>query len=107
MLKPVLFSILICAAAPATAAEVTISMTGIGRMSCAHWQSSQQLHAEGTAWIHGFWTGLNYVAVASEQSQADLDATTIVSEVDKTCAQKPSQVLASAVWSTFVALVKK
>jgi hypothetical protein len=102
-----LFIAILLYAAPAAAAEVAVSMTGIGRMSCAHWQSSQQLRAEGTAWIHGFWTGLNYVAAASEQSQADIDAASIVSEVDKTCAKRPSQVLASAVFATFVALVKK
>lgn len=106
MLKPIFIATLLFAA-PAAATEVTVSMTGIGRMTCAHWQSSPQLHAEGAVWVHGFWTGLNYVAAASEQSQADLDAISIVSEVDKTCARQPSQVLASAVWSTFVNLVKK
>jgi hypothetical protein len=106
MLKLIFIAALLYAV-PAAAAEVTVSMTGIGRMSCAHWQSSQQLHTEGTAWVHGFWTGLNYVAAASEQSQVDIDATSIVNEVDKTCAKQPSQVLASAVWTTFVNLVKK
>lgn len=108
MLKSALIAALFCAAAaPALATEVTVSMAGIGSKSCAYWQSTKQLHAEGTAWVHGFWTGLNYVAAASEQSQADLDATSIILEVDKTCAQKPSQVLATAVWATFINNVKK
>ena len=108
MLKPALIAALLCAAAaPAMATDVSVSMSGIGRMNCAHWQSTPQLRAEGTVWIHGFWTGLNYVAAASEQSQADIDAASIISEVDKTCAKRPSQLLASAVWATFVDLVKK
>jgi hypothetical protein len=32
-------------------------MIGIGRMSCAHWRSTQAHRLEGTIWIYGFWTG--------------------------------------------------
>ena len=35
----------------------------------------------GTIWIYGFWTGLNYVAAASDQTQAKIDGQTIVNEV--------------------------
>ena len=48
-------------------------MMGIGSMSCAHWQSTQALRLEGTIWIYGFWTGLNYVAAASGQTETKVD----------------------------------
>src|SRR6266446_5975300 len=68
-------------------------------MSCAHWQSTQALRLEGTIWIYGFWTGLNYVAAASGQTETKVDTAAVMVEVKKTCAQHPSQVLASAVWT--------
>jgi hypothetical protein len=71
----------------------------IGAMSCAHWRSTQEHLLEGTVWIYGFWTGLNYVAAASDQTQAKIDMGEIVAEVEKTCAQETSQTLASAVWT--------
>jgi len=83
-------------------AEVSIDMMGIGGMSCANWQSTQAHRSEGTVWIYGFWTGLNYVAAASDQAQAKIDMAAIVPEVEKTCSQQPSQTLASAVWTTYL-----
>src|SRR6266516_1859262 len=66
MVKPVLLAALVCAApvclSSAQDAKVSVDMMGIGGMSCAHWQSTQALRSEGTIWIYGFWTGLNYVA---------------------------------------------
>ena len=76
-------------------------------MSCAHWRSTKEHSSEGIVWIYGFWTGLNYVAAASEQAQSGTDATAIVAEVRKTCASDPSQTLASAVWSTYLRFNKK
>ena len=61
-------------------------------MSCAHRQSSQGHRLEGTIWIYGFWTGLNYVASASEQAVTKVDTAAVVVEVEKRCAQRPSQV---------------
>ncbi len=58
-------------------------------------------------WIYGFWTGLNYVAAASEQAQSGTDTAAIVAEVKKTCAQSPSQALASAVWTTYLEFNKR
>jgi hypothetical protein len=111
MVKPVLLAALICAApACASSAEetkVSVDMMGIGSMSCAHWQSTQAHRLEGTIWIYGFWTGLNYVASASEQTETKVDTAAVVVEVKKTCAQRPSQVLASAVWTTYLDLNKK
>jgi hypothetical protein len=57
---------------------------------------------EGTIWIYGFWTGLNYVAAASDQAQAKIDVAAIVPHVEKTCDQQTSQTLASAVWTTYL-----
>jgi hypothetical protein len=83
-------------------AKVSVDMIGIGGMSCAHWRSTHEHLLEGTVWIYGFWTGLNYVAAASDQTQAKIDPAAIVNEVEKTCAQQPSQTLASAVWTTYL-----
>ena len=88
-------------------AKVSVGMTGIGSMSCAHWQSTKEHLSEGTVWIYGFWTGLNYVAAASEQPQSGTDTAAIVAEVKKTCAHAPSLTLASAVWTTYLEFSKK
>jgi hypothetical protein len=101
MVKRVLLTVVVCATSVfvASAEELSVDMTGIGGMSCAHWQSTQGHRSEGTVWIYGFWTGLNCAAAASEQTQAKFDTAVIVAEVKKTCAQRPSQVLASAAWT--------
>jgi hypothetical protein len=83
-------------------AKVSVDMIGIRGMSCAHWRSTQEYRLEGTVWIYGFWTGLNYVAAASDQTQAQIDMAAIVAEVKKTCARQASQTLASAVWTTYL-----
>jgi hypothetical protein len=104
--KAVLSAALICGApiCPSSAQEskVSVDMMGIGSLSCAHWQSTRSLRLEGTIWIYGFWTGLNYVAAASEQTQTKIDAAAVVAEVEKACAQRPSQVLASAAWTAYL-----
>lgn len=111
MLKLVLLAALVCAVLirPSSAQDdkVSVDMMGIGGMSCAHWQSTQALRLEGTIWIYGFWTGLNYVAVASGQMEPKVDTAAVVVEVKKTCAQRPSQVLASAVWTAYLDLNKR
>ena len=88
-------------------AKVSVDMIGIGGMSCAHWRSTQQRRLEGTIWIYGFWTGLNYVAAASGQPESKADTAAVLAEVKKTCAQHPSQVLASAVWTAYLDLNKR
>jgi hypothetical protein len=82
--------------------KVSVDMIGIGRMSCAHWRFTQAHRLEGTIWVYGFWTGLNYVAAASDQTQAKIDVAAKVAQVEKTCAQQPSQTLASAAWTTYL-----
>jgi hypothetical protein len=106
MIKPVLFAALVFVSplglVSAQDAKVSIDMIGIGRMSCDHWRSTQEHRLEGTIWIYGFWTGLNYVAAASDQTQPKINVAAIVTEVERTCAQQTSQTLASAVWTTYV-----
>jgi hypothetical protein len=106
MIKRGLFAVLVFAAqvCPASAqdSKVSVEMMGIGGMSCAHWRSTQEHRLEGTIWIYGFWTGLNYVAAASDQRQPRIDATAIVAEVENTCAQQTLKTLASAVWTTYL-----
>jgi hypothetical protein len=106
MKKRVLLAVLVFAApvfaVSAQDAKVSVDMMGIGGMSCAHWRSTQEHRLEGAVWIYGFWTGLNYVAAASDQTQAKIDESAIVPEVEKTCALKTSQTLASAVWTTYL-----
>ena len=106
MIKRVFFAALVVAAPAcvvlAKDAKVSVDMIGIGGMSCAHWQSTQEHQLEGTVWIYGFWTGLNYVAAASDQTQAKIDVAAIAAEVEKTCARQTSQTLASAVWTTYL-----
>jgi hypothetical protein len=107
IIKRVSFSALVFAAlvCPISAqdAKVSVDMIGIGSMSCAHWRSTQAHRLEGTVWIYGFWTGLNYVAAASDQAQSKINMAAIVVQVEKTCAQQTSQTLGSAAWTTYLA----
>jgi hypothetical protein len=106
MIKRALFAALVVAApvclVSAQDAKVSVQMMGIGGMSCVHWRSTQEHLLEGAVWIYGFWTGLNYVAAASDQTQAKIDMAAIVAKVEKTCAQQKSQTLATAVWTTYL-----
>ena len=106
MINRVLIAALVLAAlvslVSAQDTKVSVDMIGIGHMSCAHWRSTQAHRLEGTIWVYGFWTGLNYVAAASDQTQAKIDVAAIVAQVEKTCAQQTSQTLASAAWTTYL-----
>jgi hypothetical protein len=106
MVKRLLFAAIIFVASvcqvSAQDIKVSVDMIGIGGMSCAHWRATKEHLLEGTVWIYGFWTGLNYVAAASDQTQARIDAAAIVVEVERICAQQPSQTLASVVWATYL-----
>ena len=106
MIKRVLIAAVVFVTPPwlvsAQDARVSVDMIGIGGMSCAHWLSTNERQLEGTIWIYGFWTGLNYVAAASNQSQSKIDLAAIVPEVKKMCGRQTSQTLAGAVWSTYL-----
>jgi hypothetical protein len=101
--------VFVVSAYPALAQDtkVSIGMTGIGGMSCAHWRATKEHESEGTVWIFGFWTGLNYVAAASEQPQSGTDTADIVAKVKMRCAEAPSQTLAGAVWNTYLEFNKR
>ena len=83
-------------------ANANVDMIGIGSMSCSHWRATKEHLSQGTVWIYGFWTGLNYVAAASDQIQAKIEPAEIGNEVEKACARQPSQTLGSAVWTTYL-----
>jgi hypothetical protein len=106
MIRRISFAALVVAAPAclglAQDARISVDMVGIGGMSCAHWRSTQEHRREGTIWIYGFWTGLNYVAAASDQIQAKIDVAAIANEVEKTCAHQMSQALASAAWTAYL-----
>lgn len=87
--------------------KVTVQLNGIGATTCAHWRSTAASRAEGTVWIFGFWSGLNYVAAASEQAQPKTDEKAVIAEVVRICASDPSQVLASAAWAAYLNLAEK
>ena len=101
LLAAIFFAALVCQIS-AQDAKLSVDMIGIGSMSCAYWRSTQEHRLEGTIWIYGFWTGLNYVAAASDQTQAKIDPAEIGNEVEKACARQPSQTLGSAVWTTYL-----
>src|ERR1700758_4149825 len=88
--------------AKAEESRVTVQLNGIGAMTCAHWRSTATTRGEGIVWIFGFWSGLNYVAAASEQDHTNLNAKTGTAEVARICAPDPSQILAIATWSAYV-----
>jgi hypothetical protein len=81
MVKPVLFAALVCAApvcrSSAQEAKIAIDMMGIGGMS------------------------------SSGQTETKVDTAAVVVEVKKTCAQRPSQVLANAVWTAYLDVNKR
>ena len=110
MLKHGLLTLLL-STVPAGAGESTdrlsVNLTGAGSKTCAYWLSSQHHKAEGTIWIYGFWSGLNYVAAASEQEQSKATGPAMITAVEEACRRDPARVLASAAWSAYVDPNKK
>jgi hypothetical protein len=110
MLKRGLLILLLTTAA-ADASESTdklsVNLAGAGSRTCAYWLSSQRHKAEGTVWIYGFWSGLNYVAAATEQEQSQAAGGALITAVEEMCRRDPARVLASAAWSAYVGPNKK
>lgn len=98
---------MLCSAAKAEDDKVAVYLNGVGASTCAHWRSSAATRAEGTIWIFGFWSGLNYVAAASGQAQPDSKEKEVIAEVARVCTADPSQVLASAAWAAYLNIAKK
>jgi hypothetical protein len=109
MLKRLLFTLVLSTNAPAMgrAEDISVDLAGIGNKTCAHWLSSPDHKSEGAVWIYGFWSGLNYVAAASEQDQSRATSTEMIAAVETACKRQPSRVLASAAWSAYIARNKK
>ena len=84
-----------------------VMLAGIGSKSCTHWTSAPDLKSKGKDWALGFWSALNYVAaVTKTQNQLIIDPNNMLAEIEKMCAQRPSQSLADSVWITFLTLNK-
>jgi hypothetical protein len=90
----------ICLAVPvasALAQQVPIFVYGIGRSSRANWLSQPAKEAEGTAWIFGYWAGLNRFNEQNHMVGGRSDSPAIVGETKKICAIEPSTYLIDAV----------
>lgn len=98
---------LLCSISHAEEARVAVQMEGIGSQTCSHWRSTRATRTEGVIWILGFWTGLNYVAAASEQAQPSAGETALIAAVEKVCARSPTELLATAAWMAYLDLSKK
>jgi hypothetical protein len=109
MLNRLLLTLVLSTTAPATARteDISVDLAGIGNKTCAHWLSSPVHKSEGAVWIYGFWSGLNYVAAASEQDQSRATSTEMIAAVETACKREPSRILASAAWSAYIARNKK
>jgi hypothetical protein len=99
--------ILLLSTSAAAASEISVNLAGVGGRTCAFWLSSQEHKSEGRVWIYGFWSGLNYVAAASEQNQSKATSDAMVSAVEQACRRYPSRVLAAAAWSAYLDLNKQ
>jgi hypothetical protein len=95
--------ILILSAVPAFAAEDDFWVIGMGRRSCAHWQSSAETLNEGKVWIYGFWSGMN-VFNTSHTVGSKTDPAGIIGEVKKFCENAPSESLFDAASMAFLAM---
>ena len=82
--------------------ELAVNLAGFGNKTCGDWLSSSSHKLEGAVWIYGFWSGLNYVAVASEQKQSPASSADMLDAVEEVCRQDASQILASAAWVAYV-----
>jgi hypothetical protein len=89
-------------ASAAHAEEVSVNLAGIGSRTCSYWLSSRDHKLEGTVWIYGFWSGLNYVAAASQQEQPKTNGPAMIAAVEAVCRDKPSEILAAAAWSAYI-----
>jgi hypothetical protein len=82
--------------------QQAVNLAGFGSKTCSDWLSSPDHKLEGAVWIYGFWSGLNYVAAASEQKQSQASSADMVGAVEQVCRREPSRILASAVWVAYV-----
>jgi hypothetical protein len=86
----------------AGAGEASINLAGIGSRKCSYWLSGPDHRLEGTVWIYGFWSGLNYVAASSQQDQPKTNGSAMIAAVEAVCRGNPSQILAAAAWAAYI-----
>ena len=75
----------------------SVYIVGAGLDSCATWQSSRLNFNDGSAWIFGFWSGLNTLNAKNHVVGSLTDGEGIVAEVKKICGARPSMNLTDAV----------
>ncbi|WP_377831360.1 diguanylate cyclase domain-containing protein (plasmid) [Bradyrhizobium lupini] len=97
-------SVLLASPCRSESARVRINIAGVGTERCDAMETGRANRDDVTKWIEGFWSGLNYVAAASGQKQSIVDPSLMLAKVEKACHRRPSQILATAAWSAFLAL---
>lgn len=81
---------------PAIPPYSTITVFGAGNWSCARWLSDE---SEGTTWVLGMWSGLNY-AYGAEVGRTT-DDYGIIGAVELECRADPSTPLVNAVQKAY------
>jgi hypothetical protein len=92
------------AASAESGEKLSVDLAGVGAKTCAYWLSSRGHKSEGAVWIYGFWSGLNYVAAASQQDQSKANGDAMIAAVEVLCRREPSRILAAAAWSAYIDL---
>ena len=106
MMRTLLLMLLSTAAAAASERtdKLPINLAGVGTRTCAYWLSDDTHRSEGAVWIYGFWSGLNYVAAASQQDQSKATSNAMIAAVETVCKREPSRILAAVAWSAYIDL---
>ena len=77
-------------------------MFGIGRMSYAHWLSTNDKRLQGESWLLGFWSGMNAADGApSSDVGHGTDGLGILGEVTLICRAHPSERLGEATMEAY------
>lgn len=74
---------------------------GVGRDSCASWQTSATTSRDGENYIFGAWTGLNMANPHTHMVGRSTDGSGVIAEVKLYCEQHPSLSLAGAVAAVY------
>jgi hypothetical protein len=80
---------------------------GIGRETCAYWQSSSNRQTEGAIWILGYWSGFDTMEQTIRSVGEDLGEQGRIAAVKKTCDAKPSISLSEATADTYWETLKR
>lgn len=98
----------VCAILPSTAYSQAVPMNsfGIGIRSCATWLSTPNKENEGSIWIYGAWSGMNFKNPENHIVGSTSDSNGIVAEVRAICSREPSTTLGSATLQAYNRLEK-